>query len=156
MAKIGRPTLATPEMLTRICDLVATHELGLPSLCVKYPDLPEPQTINEWRRKNKEFSSSYALAKQFQAELLAESINDVAENLNRYSYKDKESGAIKIDAGMVAQARLLIDTRKWMAAKLAPKIYGERRLSEESHPQDTLSKIKSLVDDLNKTNSSEI
>ena len=126
----GRPTLCTEEMANRICDLVATHDIGLPRLCDKYPDLPEHQTINRWRREHAWFSAKYAQAKMEQAELLAESINDLALDLEKFHYVDPDTGAMKVDSGMVAQTRLLIDTRKWMASKLAPKIYGERQQVE--------------------------
>jgi hypothetical protein len=152
----GRPTLYTPAMSQRICDLVATHEIGLPSLCEKYPDLPEHQTINRWRREHVAFSAKYAQAKMEQAELLAESIDDIGKDISKYYYQDPVSGAYKIDSGMVAHARLLIDTRKWIACKLAPKIYGEHKKEDNSNPHEALNKIKEIVADLNKTNTSDI
>ena len=153
----GRPTDLTPEMARRICDLVATHDLGLPRLCTKYPDLPEPQTINRWRREHDWFSSNYAQAKMEQAELLAESIDDIAYGINEYYYTDPDTGASKIDGGLVAHARLLIDSRKWLAGKLAPKIYGDKALQEDKATlSDTLSKIQTMVNEFNKTNESDV
>ena len=153
----GRPTLLTVEMSKRICDLVATHDMGLPRLCEKFPELPEHQTINRWRREHAYFSANYAQAKMEQAELMAESIDDIASGLNEYYYRDKETGAAKIDSGLVAHARLLIDSRKWLASKLAPKIYGDRaQQADSNNPQETLTKIAAMVADLNKVNESEI
>jgi hypothetical protein len=153
---VGRPTDYNPEMALRICDLVATHDIGLPRLCEMYPELPRPQTINAWRREKLEFSSKYAQAKMEQAELMAESIDDIARDLDKHYYVDQATGSSKIDTGMVAHARLMIDTRKWLASKLAPKIYGDRKIAEEQSPTDTLNKIQALVADLNKTNVSDI
>lgn len=142
----GRPTDYNDEMANRICDLVATHARGLPRLCEAYTDLPEPQTINRWRREKPQFSSKYAQAKMEQAELLAESIDDIAYDLYEHYYIDPDSGASKIDSGMVAHARLLIDARKWTAAKLAPKIYGDKMQTEHSVNEATKEVIKRVAD----------
>jgi hypothetical protein len=139
---IGRPSKYTQELADRICNLVASHDLGLPRLCIKYPDLPEPQTINAWRREKPGFSSKYAQAKMEQAELLAESIDDIAYGINEYYYVDSETGASKIDSGLVAHARLLIDSRKWLASKLAPKIYGDKQqVTTTIKHEDTLEDL---------------
>ena len=42
----------------------------------------------------------------------------------------------------VNRSRLRVDTRKWLAAKLLPKIYGERLQKEpDSDTKDLLSKL---------------
>lgn len=150
----GRPTIYSEKLAQRICDLVSTHDLGLPKLCRQYPDLPEPQTINAWRREKPEFSSKYAQAKMEQSELMAESITDIADDLAECVYH--EHGTPKVDSGMVAMARLKIDTRKWLASKLAPKIYGDKKLPETDSNESTLGKIKEMVAEFNKVNESDV
>ena len=147
----GRPTDYNPEMATRICDLVATHDIGLPRLCEMFSDLPAHQTINRWRRENLQFSAKYAQAKMEQAELMAESIDEIARNLDNYHYVDPDTGACKLDSGMVAQARLMIDSRKWLASKLAPKIYGDKLQTEHSVSESTKEVVKRVAD-INKEN----
>lgn len=121
----GRPTKYTPELANRICEIVATNPEGLPTLCKKFEELPTPDTIRRWRWDLPEFSAKYAEAKRFQAEIMAESIEDVIdETLNAVYY---ENGAAKVDGGIIAQARLRVDSRKWTASKLAPKIYGDKQ-----------------------------
>lgn len=126
----GRPTIYTPELAERICELVAINPMGLPRLCSKYSEIPHYDTIKAWRRSRPEFSSKYAEAKQFQAEILAESIEDVCDELDLCTFVD-EHGNKRIDSGLVAQARLKVDSRKWTASKLAPKIYGDRKELEQ-------------------------
>jgi hypothetical protein len=116
-----------------------------------YPDLPRPQTINAWRREKLEFSSRYAQAKMEQAELLAESIDDIAVNLDKHYYVDQATGVSKIDTGMVAHARLMIDTRKWLASKLAPKIYGDK-IQAEHNVSNSTKEVANRVADINKAN----
>jgi hypothetical protein len=152
---LGRPSLYTEELADRICEIVATNPQGLPTLCKKFEGLPTAETIRVWRWEKPLFSAKYAEAKRFQAEILAESIEDITDDLSTNSYQD-ENGITRIDSGIVAVARLIVDSRKWTASKLAPKIYGDKRQPEETSSADTLSKIQSLVADLNKTNSSDI
>ena len=152
----GRPTIYTEELANKICELVATHPYGLPKLCKMFPELPNKDTINVWRWEKPGFSAKYTEAKQFQSELMAESIEDVAEELHESSYVDG-MGVTKIDPGMLGYARLVCDNRKWTAAKLAPKIYGERKQPEDNlSASDTLNKVKQLVADLNKVNESDV
>lgn len=125
--KMGRPTIYTEELAERILDLVATNTCGLPALCEKYPELPNQDTINEWRWKKSEFSDRYARAKMFQAELMAEELNEITSK--RSFYIDAE-GNQRVDTGFTAAQRLIADTVKWQAAKLAPKIYGDRTQTE--------------------------
>lgn len=126
----GRPTKYTPELVDRICQIVATHPVGLPKICKMFPDLPHPDTIRCWRWEKTEFSARYAEAKRFQAEIMAESLEDITDDLLDFSYED-EDGVRRIDSGMVARARIIADSRKWTASKLAPKIYGDKQQVEQ-------------------------
>ncbi len=125
----GRPSIYTPELANLICKRVATHPQGLPILCRQYDDLPTAETIRVWRWEKSEFSAKYNEAKRFQAELMAESIEDIHEELLMDSYHD-DNDVRRIDSGLVAAARLAVDSRKWMASKLAPKIYGDKQQNE--------------------------
>ena len=122
---LGRPTDYNDRIADKICTLVSISEKGLEHICEENPDLPVPSTIALWRIKYPAFSEKYRTAKSFQAELYAESTDRIALELKDYFYTDPISGAIRIDSGVVAAAKTLIDSRKWHASKLAPKIYGD-------------------------------
>lgn len=150
----GRPSIYSEELADRICQIVATHPHGLPVLCKMYPDLPGHETINVWRWENKIFSDKYTLAKRMQSEILAESIEDVAHNLKESAWID-DLGITKIDAGMLGHARLVCDNRKWTAARLAPKIYGDQKQIEDLQATNEryrkeLQEIKEKLDAKNK------
>ena len=142
----GRPTLYSEELADRICQVVATHPHGLPKLCKMFDFMPSSETINVWRWQKSDFSAKYTLAKQHQAELMAESSEDVIDELTNYEFSDKD-GATRIDSGIVARARLLIDTRKWHASKLAPKIYGDKS-QPETASTDNLKDVSDKLDKL--------
>lgn len=126
--KMGRPTIFNQELADLICDRVATHTFGLKKLCELFPELPDRDTINQWRFKLPDFSAQYATAKMMQAELLAEEIPEIADDCTNdwmESLNDEEKGiGYKLNGEHVNRSRLRIDSRKWLASKLAPKIYG--------------------------------
>ncbi len=136
----GRPTDYSPEMADRICELTATYSWGLQKLSDKFPELPTKSTINLWRYKHPEFSSQYAQAKLIQADLLAEDCLDIADDSGRdTTYDDK--GNARCDTEWVNRCRLRIDTRKFLAAKLLPKQYGEAAKSETKEDLSVLENI---------------
>lgn len=156
MSNTGRPSIYNEDLADRICELVATNPIGLPRLCEKFPEIPSHETINNWRWTKPGFADKYARAKQLQAELMAESIEDVACNLVDFVYED-DNGQKHLDSGLLGQARLIVDNRKWTASKLAPKIYGDARRVEELEGENERVKaeLKELRDKLNKANVSE-
>ena len=152
----GRPTKFNDELAAKICQLVAINPIGLRRLCDKYPELPASETINIWRWEKRDFSTQYAIAKQHQAELMVESFEEVIDDTSTYVYQD-DNGVTRIDTGMIAQARLVIDTRKWTASKLAPKIYGDKKEVEQLQGENERVKaeLAELRAKLDKANVSE-
>lgn len=123
-AKLGRPSKYTPELAAEICRAVATSADGLKAICDAHDNFPAKQTVNEWRYDFPDFSAMYAKAKQQQAELLAEEILEISDNRERDTI-ETEKGFVANTAA-VARDRLKVDTRKWIACKLMPKVYGDR------------------------------
>ena len=150
---MGRPTTYSPELAAYVCKMIATHACGLKKLERMHKDFPHPSTVYGWLYEHPEFTSLYLEARRNQANVLADSLLDVSDEIPIYT--DKE-GNERIDAGMLGKAKLEYEIRKWHASKMAPKIFGVTKQSEETSPSDTLSKIQALVADLNKTNHSDI
>src|SRR5690242_20081935 len=78
--KMGRPTIYTKELADFICKKIATHSIGLKKLCEMYPELPNKDTINEWRWQHDDFSVQYAKAKMMQAEINAEDCLEISDD----------------------------------------------------------------------------
>lgn len=96
--------------------------------------MPNKSTVFRWLAANAEFATKYAHAREEQADLYAESIVDIADELEiEATYKGDE---VKLDlsAASVARNRLRVDARKWYASKLAPKKYGDRTNMALSDP----------------------
>ncbi len=109
------------EIADEICLKISTSSSGLSRLCEENPKWPCRQAIFEWRIKVKEFGDKYADAKRQQIENFVDEIIDIADDSDNDKFADG-----KCNAEFINRSRLRIDTRKWIAAKLAPKIYGER------------------------------
>ena len=78
-------------------------------LCEELPDFPAERTVYRWLDTQPGFTQKYARARELQ--------------------QDREAGKIVViadEADDAAIARLRIDSRKWRAAKMAPKKYGDR------------------------------
>lgn len=123
--RVGRPTVYNQEIADLICERIATHELGLKRLCAMYDDMPAKITINQWRNKYPEFAAQYAQAKISQIEILVEEIIDIADDATQDEIVNDE-GARVCNGEFIARSRLRIDTRKWLAAKLIPRLYGNK------------------------------
>lgn len=139
----GRPTKYNKELCDLICQRVATHTCGLKALIDKYKDMPSEPTIYDWRYIYPEFSKQYAQAKMHQAELMAEMLCELSK-VDNYEYKDEE-GVTRVDSGIVGARRLQVDTIKWQASKLAPKIYGDKTQNDSVvtvRYEDALKELK--------------
>lgn len=149
----GVPSTYTKEMGDKICELVATNACGINKIVEMNPELPTPITIHQWRLKYKEFAYNYAEAKRKQADLLAEDILNIADETINYTYVD-ENGKVKRDAAAAQANRLRVDTRKWLASKLLPKIYGSVEIDnlrlDNSKLQEEIARLRAELNEQNK------
>lgn len=136
----GRPSDYTIELAEEICEQVGNCSLGLKQLCEKNPHWPHEKTIRRWIRTNAEFCSVYAQAKLQRADYMAEEILEIADNAVNDFMEDKD-GNKRFDGEHVQRSRLRIDTRKWLACKFAPKVYGEKQDTNIGLQTDLMSKI---------------
>lgn len=132
--KQGRHSTYTPEMGIKICDEIASCSTGIKKLCAQNPDWPSHETIYKWARDHREFADRYAQAKRDQVKALVDEILEISDD----SSQDEmitDQGKVVANSEYINRSRLRVDTRKWIAAKLVPRLYGEsagvRELFEE-------------------------
>lgn len=77
------------------------------------------KTIRQWALEDAELGALYARAREEQAHAIAEEALAIAD-----------SEAETSEA--VARNRLRVDTRKWLASKIAPRLYSERQQLEHT------------------------
>ena len=124
----GRPTKYTDELFDEICDLIATSERGLVSIC-KDKGL-NTNTFYSWLEKEVELVNKYARAKNLQAEFMAEQILAIADDKTG-DVLAGEFGEVGNSAN-VSRSKLQVDSRKWLASKLYPKKFGDKVQTELS------------------------
>lgn len=100
------------KVMDYICESIASSNKGLVTILsngFNGLNLPDYVTIDRWLREDEALCQRYAIAKDSQADYLAEEMIELADTCT-----DPQ------------KARLQIDTRKWIAAKLKPKKYSDK------------------------------
>ena len=140
-SKKGRPTDYTTELADEICSTIALSSKGIGRLCKDNPSWPTKETIFSWLKTYGDFSDQYARAKRLQIEVLVDEIIEIADDSSQDNIINKQ-GQIICNNESINRARLRIDTRKWIASKLAPKIYGDK--IDNTHSVDIISHEEAL------------
>lgn len=109
--RIGRPSRYSPELAAKITARLAGG-LSLRRVC-RADEMPHVATVMRWFGENAGFREQYARAMEARGMGYAEQIVDVGQRVL--------AGEIAPDA-----ARVGIDALKWAAARMAPRVYGDR------------------------------
>lgn len=129
----------TEEMGREICRAISTSSKGLKKLCAQNKHWPSRSHIYTWFEAHPLFKDAYARAKQLQIEALVDDIIDIADDSSN-DYMEDEKGKIVVNHDHINRARLRIDTRKWLAAKLCPRLYGDKNPKDDDN--DAISKLR--------------
>lgn len=87
--------------------------------------------IRDWTSSDDALALLYARARSNQAHAIAEE-----------AVRISDEKAASPEA--VQRNRLRVDTRKWMASKIAPKLYSERLVNEHSGPDGGPIKVEQI------------
>lgn len=141
---MSRPTDYTEGMALVICGRLADGE-SLKAICAD-PEMPGRSTVYQWLVAQPAFADMYARAREEQADTLADEIVAIADEADVSTSGDGEEVRLQLDATAVARNRLRVDARKWVAAKLKPRKYGDRIAQEVSGPDggpvETVTRFK--------------
>jgi hypothetical protein len=122
----GRPTDFTEEIADNICSRITNGE-SLSSI-TRDEDMPHPATVYRWLQKHSSFCEMYTRAREDQADTLADQIIAISEEKPMLRIISDSETIEKLDPTGVSHNRNRIDARKWIAAKLKPRKYGERQI----------------------------
>lgn len=144
----GRPSDYSQELADRICAELAEGK-SMRTVCIA-EDMPVMSTVFKWLRERKEFSEQYTKAKMESADALVEEMVDIADD-GRNDWmeahdKDGEFVGYKVNGDHIQRSRLRVETRKWIAAKLKPKKYGEKvDMNHGVQPDNPLASLLAQV-----------
>ncbi len=104
-----------------ICSLIATSELGLRRIIDQHPELPAVSTIMAWLADGEHpyFVEQYARAKELQADFIVDQAIEIADDTTKNDVAFTGINHVQRD-------KMRVDIRKWKAARLAPKKWGDR------------------------------
>lgn len=160
--KIGRPSSFTPELGAAICERLALGE-SLREICAS-DDMPCRSTVMNWlvsagtREELGVFLDQYTRAREAQAETIFDEILEIADDAtNDWMERRLPSGETieVVNQEHIQRSRLRIDSRKWMAAKLQPKKYGDRidvtsggeKIQREAGETEKFSRLAALMEE---------
>jgi hypothetical protein len=115
-----------------ICNKMATSTMGIGRLCKENLHWPSRAEVYRWVFEHPSFRDQYARAKAMQVEWLVEEALEIAYDGSNDTYID-DKGNSRCDNEWVARSRLKVDTIKWFASKLAPKIYGDKKENDDKN-----------------------
>lgn len=114
--------------------------------------MPGMTTVYRWLQEKEDFRELYARAREDQADTLADEIIEIADEDPQLIFDSQFHGkdeveVVRVDSAAVNHQRLRVDARKWIAAKLRPKKYGDR--TEVEHTGDLKIGVVSYAADRN-------
>lgn len=130
------------EIAKEICKALATCSFGIRKLRKQeqYKHWPSVAHIFTWLYEHPSFEEQYTRAKRRQIESYMDDIIDIADDASN-DWMENEKGTVVANHDHINRARLRIDTRKWIASKLAPKIYGDAKQDKGSE-NDAISQFR--------------
>ena len=135
--KAGRPSKYTEEIAEAICTRIADGE-SLRKVCAR-KDMPSLSAVMRWLADSEraQFRDQYACAREAQADKLVDDLLEIADEectmvkASKHGPGDDEGQAeVVFDAVAVARNKLRVDARKWIAARMSPKKYGDKVTQE--------------------------
>lgn len=140
-AKTGRPSAYSDAVASKLCDLIASG-LSLRKAC-ELEGMPNVSTVIRWLadESRAEFCAQYMRAREAQADHLAEEMLTIADEAET-TVRGED---VVFDSTAVARNRLRVDTRKWLASKMAPKKYGDKITAEHTGADGGALQVQSTV-----------
>jgi len=156
--KKGRPSTYTKEMGQTLCTRMALGETM--AEITKETGMPSKEVIYQWRQIHPDFDSMYTRAREDQMHAWADQIISFADDGTEDVLRDgdgnpvlKANGDPKLYREHIDRTRLRIDTRKWLMAKILPKVFGDRMAVDATHTveqKDDAEMIHALQEALHK------
>lgn len=147
----GRPQAYTKKIARKILTEIMMGK-GLLKI-TKMECMPSVPTIYTWLNRkhknfNEDFFNSYRDAREIQAELLADQINDIADDGSKdiYIVKDKNGNEVtKINYDNIRRSKLRCDSLRWTAAHLLPRKYGSKMILTEAKDKSMIPVATKII-----------
>jgi hypothetical protein len=134
--KSGQPTKFTQAIADEICSRMADGE----TLTNIMKDQHMPSSFSVvwgWRQQQPEFSKAYARAREDQMHAWADQIVTEAQDGTGDYVVDEKTGKRVWQRHNIDRTRLIIDTKKWLMARLNAADFGDKSTVDVNHGLQT-------------------
>lgn len=132
---MARPSSFTAKTGDTICARLAAGE-SLRGIC-RDDAMPDASTVFRWLSGSDEtltsFREQYTRAREIQAHAFVDEIFEISDDgSNDWMARQGKDDAPgwTLNGEHIQRSRLRVDSRKWFASKVLPKIYGDRVIQE--------------------------
>ena len=132
----------TDDIEAEIFDRIAKGE-AVRNICLD-DWLPSWPTVNKRLADDDTFLARYMRAREDQADKIFEECLSIADSQEGDIITVDGKDSVNHDA--ISRAKLRIDTRKWMAGKLRPKVYGEKLDLTHANPDGTAITFQTVIE----------
>jgi len=138
---MARALVYTKEKGDRICELLVEGR-SLRSICATERGMPSASVVCRWLGEDEAFRRQYARAREAQADALVDETLDIVDDARNdwmeVHSKAGESLGYKLNGEAISRSKLRVEQRRWLAARLAPKKYGDKAEANTEPPVDSL------------------
>lgn len=131
---MGRPATFDQAVFDELCHRIAGGET-LRGVCRSDEKFPPPSTVRRWvvLDEPKGVSEQYARARESCIHEMIDDTIEIADDSSRdtKTMTGKNGDEYEVaDMEWINRSRLRVDTRKWLASKICPKLYGDKLTAE--------------------------
>lgn len=114
------------DIFDTICERISEGE-SLRDICSD-EDMPSRQSVFRWLAADDKLRYQYTRAREEQADVIFDDCLSIADDARNdwMERNGEEEAGYQLNGENIQRAKLRIDTRKWMAGKLRPKVYGDK------------------------------
>lgn len=138
----GRPSKYSDAIVAQICEHLASGR-SLRSFCAKEGN-PSQSMVYRWLHDDVNgFREKYVRAREDQADTMADEMLDIADDgTNDWMQQHRGDDVRWVENGeALKRSQLRIESRKWLAGKMRPKVYGDK-IQAEFNGNLTVSIVK--------------
>lgn len=146
MARTGRPSKFTKALADTLCLRVACGEV-LSRIC-REESMPDRATVWRWTEEHEDFRNSLRAARESGSHALIDEAVEIADDgRNDWMELQTKSGVkVVLDREHVDRSKLRVETRKWLASKVAPRAYGDKVTTELTGPNGGPVQFQTVAD----------
>lgn len=123
-------------LFNKFCDLIKSSKNSARQICDNPENqLPKLSCLLDWAIENKVFEAQYRRARDIQAQIFFDEIEDILTDIDDTNPRNNTN-----------IARLKIDTLKWKLGKMSPKRFNDKVLVELSGTDGDAIQISQSVD----------